>query len=293
MKKNLLFITVSAVVLFSCTEKIPLSTSSNAFVAKDTNYMAAVETPQDRLVLIEEATGVKCPNCPEGTKVLKDAEKTYPDRLVIVGEHGGNLTSPIAGKSKDTFQLKIVELLLNSYFGGDPSKPAAAFDRTVLQGGGYFTDSRTLWSTLIAGRITIKPPLNLTVSSVYDASTDAYNITIRGAYTAAVSKKQNLTIMLTQDKIYDAQDSLIYEVEHYEHNHVLREIVSNMIGDPILTDLTSIEAGRVFEKTLIYKIPAGKGKWKPENMNVVAFVHNSEQGDKEVQQAAQTKLKPE
>lgn len=295
MKKNFLFLVLSAAsILMSCTEKIPLNTGGSGQAIIDTTYVASVESQQLRNVLIEEATGVHCPNCPAGAEILKQAEEANPDRVIIVGLHGGSLTYPINGESKYDFRTDYALNLIVSYFGGDPNKPAAVFDRT-LQGTAYFVDARGTWINIINERLTNTSPLNLDITSVYNADSNDFIITVKGAYTASISKKQNLTIMVAEDSIIDAQDDGTQIIKDYRHMHVLRDMVTPLTGTPILNDLSSIEAGRVFIKSFRYKIPTHdpeKGpEWILEHMNIIAFVHNNNGAEKEVQQVAETKLK--
>lgn len=294
MKKNFLFVAFSAAVLLvSCTEKIPIGIGGSGQSIIDTNYSAPVESKDARKVLVEEATGVKCPNCPAGAEILKQAKEANPGRVIVVGLHGGSLTSPIQGESQYDFRTEYALRLIVSYFGGDPNKPAAVFDRTI-QGAGatYFVDARGTWLNIIDQRIAVASTLNLDVTSKYNADSNDFIITVKGAYTASTSKKQNLTIMITQDSIVDAQDDFDGSViKEYTHMHVLRDMITSYSGNPILSDLSSIEAGRVFIKSFRYKIPAGKEEeWKVDHLNVIAFVHNSDD-DKEVQQAEEIKLK--
>lgn len=301
MKKNFLFVAFSAAVLLvSCTEKIPIGVlggSGEAII--DTNYAAPVESKDTRKMLVEEATGVQCSNCPDGAKVLKQAEEAHPGRVIIVGLHAGNLTSPIRNESQYDFRTDYAKQLMTTYFGGDINKPAAAFDRTTQQGGSaspYFVESRNTWLNIVNQRIAVASMLNLDVTSKYNADSNDFIITVKGAYTASTSKKQNLTIMIIEDSIVDAQDDADGSViKEYTHMHVLRDMITSYTGNPILSDLSSIEAGRVFIKSFRYKIPPRdpeKGpEWKVENLNVIAFIHNDEGADKEVQQAEEIKLK--
>lgn len=290
MKKNFLFVAFSAVVvLVSCTEKIPIGIGGSGQAIIDTNYVTTVESKDVRKVLVEEATGVKCPNCPAGAEVLKQAEEANPGRVIVVGLHGGSLTSPIQGESQYDFRTDYALNLIVSYLGGDPNKPAAVFDRTI-QGTTYFVDARGTWINIIDQRLTKASPLNLDITSTYNADSNDFIITVKGAYTASTSKKQNLTIMITEDSIIDAQDDGTQVIKDYVHMHVLRDMITPLTGNPILSDLSSIEEGRVFIKSFRYKIPEGKD-WNVDNLNVIAFVHNNEGADKEVHQAEEVKLK--
>ena len=282
---------VACVLLFSCTEKTTLSTGGSGEVLKDTNYLAPVESKDPRKVLAEYATGVKCPNCPDGSKILKEIGNTYSGRFIIAGLHALELADPIKGESKYDLRSEFARDLFATYLGNPVSKPAAAFDRTEESENSYFSTARIKWPTIVDERMTVATSLNLRAKSVFNADSNAFIVTITGAYTSSVSKKQFLTIMVTEDSIVDAQDGAGgVLIPDYLHMHVLRDKLTQTTGDPILSDIASIEPGRVFIKAFKYNIPEGK-EWNVDHLNIVAFVHNNDGADKEVQQAEEIKLK--
>ena len=76
--------------------------------------------------------------------------------------------------------------------------------------------------------------------------------------------------------------------EDYDHEHVLRDIITSPTGSTILSGMTSIPAGQVYQRTFIYTIPAG---WNADNCHVVAYVSNNEPSTQEVVQAGEAALK--
>jgi hypothetical protein len=278
--------------LCSCTEKGPgidFSTTRSA----DTTFTINPETPELRRVLIEEATGVKCPNCPAGAKILKAADSVNPDRIVIIALHAGNLTSPLDESKYDFRNPSIMQLF--AFFGGEPNKPAAVFDRT-RQGTAYFVDSRSAWPGLINQRLQTASPIRLSLTSSYNAATMEDTIRVRISYTSTVSKPQSVGIVITEDGIVDPQEDGTIIIPDYKHEHVLRDFVTPINGISFLDTLATKKAGRVFEKTFIYKVPEVAfgpeiKRWNLDKCNVVGFVFNNEANDKEVVQAAEIKLK--
>jgi hypothetical protein len=188
--------------------------------------------------------------------------------------------------------------------GGEPAKPAAGFDRTI-QSGSIFTD-RAVWPTVVNQRLAVPPPVNLQLTSSYDEVKKEAVIKVKAIYNTQVTKQQNLTVLITEDNIIDPQDDSRLPPpgieEDYEHNHVLRTMLTPVSGSAVIDSIAVKKPGRVYERTFIYKLPdaafttpAGaphNTTWNISNLKVVAFINNNETNDKEVAQAAETHLKP-
>ena len=70
----------------------------------------------------------------------------------------------------------------------------------------------------------------------------------------------------------------------YEHNHVLRKMLTYYSGDNLPEENV---AGRGYIFNYSYTLP---DNWNADNMSVVAFVHNFEADNKEVLQAGEKKI---
>jgi len=98
-----------------------------------------------------------------------------------------------------------------------------------------------------------------------------------------------LTIMLTESEIIDAQKDVSEVVKDYEHNHVLRDIITNFEGDSFADKLIK---DIPVTKTYTYTIPEDEdGLWNEDHIEVVAFIANTEGESEEVLQATQAHLK--
>lgn len=299
--KKILFIPAFIALLASCKE-VPVMYDQSERGA-DTTYMAPVEAKQTKLFLVEEPSGVSCVNCPSGTELLKTLNSTgeFKDRLAVVSIHSGSWTDPITKPGYESIQDFRTEeglQILNGIFGGDPGKPCAGFDRLPLAITGVLSgtilDFKGNWEKMLAKakEINNEADANIHIDTrTIDANT--YEITVKVAYTNTISTKQALTVYITENKIIDFQE-FPSKFDSYEFNHLFRKVVTPWNGLAILQDYPTIEAGRVFEQKLIFKIDPTDAKqsfWKPENMEVVAFVHNIEATDKRVLQTAVKHLK--
>lgn len=293
MKKQIILAAVAALTLFSACTEVGPSVNLTPTEKKDTTYLTStIPAAEARKVLVEEATGVKCVNCPEGARLLAQLSKDNPGRVIIVGLHAGALTSPIFNESKYDFRTSFAADLFN-FMGGEPNKPAAAIDRQEV-GASFFLD-KSLWPSKIPDRLAIATPLNLSMTSSYDSVTKIATISIKGIYTSAVTAQQSLTVALIENDIEDAQEDKDTPgngvIEDYIHEHVLRDMVTPVYGTALLDEMPTKEAGRVFERVIKYTLPAGAAAWKIKDLKLVAFVHNAGTAGKSVVQAAEASLK--
>lgn len=273
------------ILLAACKEKGP-AIDFTSTQASDTSYLAAPETAQPRNVLIEEATGVKCSNCPKGAATIRELQNAHPGRVVAIGLHAGSLTSPFPYSQYD-FRTEVAGQLLNDYFGIDPAKPAAVIDRTKT-GGDYFIGSRTLWASTTESRLNEPSRANITINSSYNEAEKTAVIKVRIAFTETVTQKQSLTVGIMESGMIDPQEDGIIIDTFYTHNHVLRGLLTPYNGASILRNISPVPAGQIYERTFIYQVNEA---WIPANCEVFAFIHHDEGDNREVGQAAVAPLK--
>ncbi|XZF16700.1 Omp28-related outer membrane protein [Chitinophagaceae bacterium MMS25-I14] len=285
------------IALSSCKEVLtPVPhNNGNTGVSIDTTYTTTPEDTTVRKVLVEEFTGVTCPNCPQGHTLIKGYETSYPGRIVAIGYYtfGLSQTEPVAGLSQQDFRNNI-STDLGNYFGGIPLLPSGTIDR-IPPNGGSLLDDRNFWSAMVSTRLNAPTPLNVHVTSAYDPSSRTDTITVTVAVTKAITKKLALSVSIIENNIIDAQE----DVDHsgnalidtmYQHNHVIRDMLTPVSGTPIFTsyDGSSKAPGLVYRHVYVYTV---NNAWKPENCKVIAFVNNNETNDKEVAQAEETDMK--
>ncbi|WP_118973323.1 Omp28-related outer membrane protein [Taibaiella koreensis] len=298
MKKT--FITAASIGLLffaSCKEHgVPISLSEAT--ATDSTYVGAVETPQAKRVMMEELTGVICPNCPQGAIKLEEMLAQNPEAITVVSVHAGNLTDPIPGKSKQDFRTEDGENMIKQVWAEQGPKPCVAFDRLLI-GDKYFVAGYVSWpGKLIDARNSFgTSPVKLSVTSEYNDTKGEYEIGVTVKYTEAVSEQHALHLFLTEDKIIDVQELSATNIkEDYEFNHVFRKAITPVvIGKPFLTDMATKEAGRVYVYHTSFKIDETDERqklWKPENMKVILFVTQTRPDNKRIVQVQETKLIP-
>jgi len=304
MRNHLFLAAALAAVSFGSCKEQPVSISQNE-KGKDTTYVTTPETPQSKKYMVEELSGVICVNCPEGSEMLHNfnASGAFKDKLVIASIHAGTLTKPISGKavnSQQDFRTDIGETILTNIFGGDPGKPCASFDRLPIGAGtppnnimGYKSD----WEVMLekARTTATSVPVNIAITSEYDSESDAYEIAVKVSYTQALEGRQALCLYLLENGIKDAQQyPEAPEYRETEFEHLFRTSLTSYNGLEILPDVSTKEAGRVLIQNFSLKIDHSDAKqalWKPENMELAAFVYKlGVPTDKRVYQAANAPL---
>ncbi|MEM9546588.1 MAG: Omp28-related outer membrane protein [Bacteroidota bacterium] len=242
-----------------------------------------------KVVLIEDLTGVSCPNCPAGSERLESIAQLFPNNVVIVGVHGGLLADPLS-TSKYDFRSD-AGVFLDQFLKPYAGKPSAYFNRIRYEElepfWGHPVNGQ--WQGYVERELEKEQVLQVSITKNYDPETRVLEVTVGALALIPLSGEFKLTIMLTESGIVDAQDDQSEVIEDYVHKHVLRDIVTNFDGDFFTNTL---EPGNPVAKTYTYTIPEDEtGLWNDDEIEVVAFIANTEGESEEVLQAANTKLK--
>lgn len=284
---SFLLLATASLTWVSCQKELGpvIDFSVPGSTAVDTTYEAAPEAATPKRVLIEEFTGVTCPNCPAGHRAIKTMIDANPGRISAIGYQPFNIAqaNPAPETHSDNRTQKATDL--GKSFGGVPYLPCATFNRVPEEG--EFLRARPYWTTMLDNRLKESAPMNMTLASTYDSSNRELKVTVRVAYTAEVATKHRLTVALTEDNIIDAQEESlpgggpIITHPDYEHTHVFRDFLSSVTGDNVLDSIAVKRPGRVYERRYTLKLDS---KWNAANCAVTAFVHNEDNGQKNILQ---------
>lgn len=239
----------------------------------------------ERVVLIEEMTGVSCPNCPKGTAEIEALKSLYGDQVIPVGIHGIFLSWPTPESNYDLRNLFARELE-NTYAPGT-SKPAALFNRAKpANGNSRVIQSSDLWAGMVAEQLAKPPVINLSLELIYNASDTIIEVNAGVVALQDLFQDLNISVMILENHIIDAQEDLNEVIEDFEHNHVLRTMLTPATGESLASGM---ELNEILTKSYRFKIPRDESLWVVENLEVVVFVHERNV-DGEVLQAALAKL---
>ncbi len=264
--------------LHSCKEVGPdINLGNNQNVVSDTTYIESpVATAEAKNVLVEEFTGVRCPNCPQGHVIIANIKAANAGRVISVSLHPINsLGRPYTDLSTQDFQNTKAQSLFD-YLGQIGLEPAAAVDRVVSTAPSVLFEKGE-WNSNVITQLAKATPVNIVLDKTYDSTNHELTVIAELHYTQTVTEENKLTILLSESNIITAQLNGSVVDTFYSHKDVMRDFISDTQGDAITQ---TREAGRVIRKVYKKVLDAA---WKPENTMVVAYVHQY-QNSKEVYQ---------
>lgn len=240
---------------------------------------------QKRQVMVEEFTGVRCINCPEGSTAIENLLDVNGDQLIAVSIHAGFFSPPYPQNQYD-FQTTAGDNILN-YLGQPQGYPTAVIDRKLYGGESSLQVGRETWAGYVAAQLQEEPSAKIAIDVDYTEADRTAEITV----TILVEEDLNLddprlTLMITENNIVDAQltpeSSPDLDLE-YVHKHVLRDLITNFDGNAIEQALT---AGTIISEPFAYTVPE---EWKEADCSIIAFLNNSG-SSKEIIQAEEVHL---
>lgn len=269
MKKlSALFILV-AFFLFSCEEEpLPILTEEPLPPLFDTTYVkSSPSAAQNKIVLFEEFTGVRCPTCPNGHIAIKDMQNNYPGRIVAIGFHDSsefNLATPFSGE--ENFNTHWGSSLL-SIIPKPNGIPYGIADRLT----GSITTSE--WEANAVQHMGQTTLANAEVKVLnYDPALRELRFEIKFEVTSDINLPLFFSTAITEDSLIGKQEYTGKPggmVEDYMHFHVLRDMPHFKVNlNP--GNVPEATKGRVFLKQFAYILPEN---WDPENCRLIAYIH--------------------
>ncbi len=249
---------------------------------------APIDSGSVRKVLLEEYTGFRCPNCPQGADAAAEALNTFKDKLIVISIHAGSQFAKPSGKLYTyDFRTAIGEALF-PIFIGDKGQPNGTINRKIFNGdyAVYHTD----WPSKIANELAGgKADMSVALTPEYDTLTKILTVKTNVKYKNAGSSSHKIAVYLIEDSIVFYQKDIRYtpnDRPDYVHRHVLRGAVGEYAEFGKQISVNSIAAGASFDDQFTMSF---NGKdWKPERCSVVAFVNDA--NTYEVLQAEEAKV---
>ncbi len=227
-------------------KRIILSTiAAIGFMAVSFAQTIVSTTPENKNVVLEEFTGIKCPNCPGGHATASQILNTHPDDVSVIAIHTGYYATP-SGSLPDyrtDWGGAIAGQAGVNYF------PSGTINRHVFPGTSTMLMGRTQWTSR-ANQILAQPSyLNVEAKATIVRDSRQMTVLVEVYYTGDSPEETNyLNVALIQDNIYGYQSG---GGSNYRHMHMLRDLLTGQWGIPI----QNTSANSFYTTTLVYDIP--------------------------------------
>lgn len=249
--KNIIFLSLFLTFLTSCSDTIIVKEVADTSVSAP-----AVSGYFKKNVLIEDYTGTWCGNCTRVAHAI-DLVTDQTDKAVVVAIHNGN----------DPYNFVGITPLKNLILPNSPlALPVSRLNRI------------TKWT--FPETSNVKEALDLTGnnsglgiamnSAIIDRK---INLDVKINFAQADYSNLKLIVYLLEDKLiyqqfnYTTFYNAIYLIPNFEHNHVLRNSLTNILGDPISENIV---VNQVVNKNFNLQIPSNITN--QNNISFVAFV---------------------
>lgn len=270
---SLLFVAASFLMIAGCKEHNELiNLQPNDAITVDSTWQQAPAslTPQLKISYVEEATGVKCKNCPTAHEALYGIMNDYPGRLSVAALHCDNSLCLPFKKSKYDFRAPAA-FQLTSIIGVPSSMPIGSVNRQHING--VILQSFETWRKSVEEDLVKTSKANIIpLSQRYNAASGELSATYRVEVLENINEPLYFSVLLTESGMVDLQETNTEIDSFYVHNNVLRKTVDNFSGKKLDDKLTAGTTYRLKFTTTLNK------DWQPANMKIVTLLNHN--GDK-------------
>jgi hypothetical protein len=262
---SLLGIVVISIVFNACTEIPPVIKFTDGSLNK-------------RKVLVEEFTGVRCVNCPDGSIELENLKGIYKEQLVVVSIHDGGFALPYTESKYDFKTVKGTDMV--KYIGAPSGYPSAAVNRKLLPNQSQIPISRSKWASAIADELAIPSDYQILLQKKYDSLSRKLVLNVQLTNANPTGAQHYMTVLIKEDGVKDVQLDNNGKNLNYIHKNILRDVLTAVSGDKIAS---TKDQKITIESTL-------STNWNANNCKIIIFVHQSDT-DKNVLQCGEFDLK--
>ena len=253
-------------------------------------YTLSGPVDSDRTIVVEEFSGARCPNCPQGTQELENLQSIYGSSLVIVTIHAGDFAFKYDDSKYDFTTPGGNEILQK--LGNPIGYPSAVINRTKGVGQSSFQTFSSKWGSLISDALEVPQQIGISAEVAFNPEDRVLELDFNILPFEDIEVATRFTVMLKEDEIVDPQADRAAEdglVPAYVHKNVLRVVLSDFSGDPLEAPLKAFEAQNRFYR---FTLPPQEGWWNADKISVVAFVSLDDVDRKSVIQAFEQTIVP-
>lgn len=228
-------------------------------------------TPQNKNVILEEFTGVRCGNCPAGHQTASSLQSTYPGQVFVVAYHPTNssYTSPYSGDPD--FSRSYLDAFYQNTYVGSRFMPGAMINRKKYAGERMV--SKTSWTANVQGVMNEVSPLNVGLRSTYNSGNNTLTVDVEIYYTQNGIGNHSVYVHIMEDGLTSYQSGA---GSNYVHKHMFREAMTPQWGDPITGNITQ---GTLVTKQYTFNLANAQASINISNAQIIAFVYDATSGE--------------
>lgn len=245
---------LTLVTIYSCSDTKVIEN-----VPDDTETAPPVSGYFKKRVLIEDYTGTWCGNCTRVAYAI-DQMVEQSDKVVTIAIHNGNDPyhfanfMPLKEMIMPNSDLELPQSRLNRTIVWTSPEPSNLAQAKALTGNNAGLGI-AMSSTIVNGNV------ELDVNMKFAQNYTGLKLVVYALENHLIRNQVN----------YTSYYGNVNPVQGYEHNHVLRKEITDLLGDPI-TEATT--AGQTITKSFSFPIPANF--LNPENISFVAMIVNAD-----------------
>lgn len=284
---------ISLVFLLGCEESLPpidFSTTNSGDWVYALLDESEVPNAQDKTIVIEDLTGVRCSACPKAAETAKNIKDSYKEKAVVIGiypQEPKSLTTPYNGFPD--LRTDNGQLIASNLFDFSNQLPGGGVNRRLFQGQPAFNIPFNTWLNASSEIDKEKAVVNMSLS-LTEVTEKEFVVKTDLLFTEPTTSSPFITILLLENNIAHPQTTFTGTDNGYVHHHVLREMYTPYNGSPIFSLLTSLAPDRGVTATKSWTIIV------PENVDVneaslVVLINYNGTDNKEIIQCKEIKLK--
>lgn len=209
--------------------------------------------PQNKNAVLEIYDGIYCTYCPQGHQIAEEIHSNAPNDVVLISIHSGQYAVP--GPGDPDFRTEFGAALSGQT--GLTGFPAGTVNRHAFPGlqqglPGNTAMNRVNWQSAVDQTLAEPSPVNLAAAATIDVAAGLLTVNLEFYYTASSSVPTNfLHVALLQNHIAGPQIGGAAG-DFYDHNYVLRHLLTGQWGQAIGTTTAGYFEGRQYT----YALPA-------------------------------------
>lgn len=228
----------------------------------------------EKVVLVEEYTGFQCGNCPAAGEIAHAIKEKYPDNVVLLSIHAGQLALPTP-KYKYNFISQVMKDL-DAYYniGWGLGTPNGLVDRAKYNNNAIL--GKEDWEAATVERLKVKATVKIELSPSYNATTKTISCSAKMKFLEDAPSSYHLALYVVEDSIVQFQKDYRKsppDILDFVHNNIIRDALTNAFGSKISE--TPIAKDKEITLEFSKDIPAN-ADWRPQWIRIVAIVTDND-----------------